>query len=50
VAFWGSGVRTDACQKFDERSVVSGGIHRIRGCDIMNILTNLMAIQDKFGA
>ena len=50
IAFWGPGVRTDACAKFDERSVVAGGVHRIRGIDVMHIITNLMAIQEKFGA
>mgnify|MGYP003797270493 CR=1 FL=1 len=50
IAFWGPGVRTDKVMHFDERSVTSGGLHRIRGCYIMNILTQLMAIQEKFGA
>lgn len=50
IAFWGPGVRTDECKKFDERSVTRGGIHRIRGIDVMNIITQLMAVQDKFGA
>jgi len=50
IAFWGPGVRTDTCTKYDERSVVSGGVHRISGKNVMNILTNLMAVQEKFGA
>ncbi len=50
IAFWGPGVRTDPVQAFDERSVVGGGLLRIRGVDIMNILTNLMGVQEKFGA
>lgn len=50
IAFWGEGVRTDDCRHFDERSVTKGGIHRIRGIDVMNILTQLMAVQEKFGA
>lgn len=50
ITFWGPGVRVDECRHFDERSVVKGGIHRIRGIDVMNILTQLMGVQDKFGA
>jgi 2,3-bisphosphoglycerate-independent phosphoglycerate mutase len=50
IAFWGPGVRTDDVQHFDERSVTKGGVHRIRGIDVMNIITQLMAVQDKFGA
>ncbi len=50
IVFWGPGVRTDKCEKFDERSAASGGVCRIRGIDVMRILTNLMAVQDKFGA
>jgi len=50
IVFWGPGVRTDECRSFDERSVAKGGIHRIRGIDVMNIITQLMIVQDKFGA
>jgi len=50
IVFWGPGVRTDDCQRFDERSTAKGGLHRIRGIDVMNILTQLMAVQEKFGA
>lgn len=50
ICFWGPGVRVDSVKAFDERSVVGGGIMRIRGYDVMNILTNLMNIQEKFGA
>ena len=50
IAFWGNGVRTDKCQHFDERSVTGGGLGRIRGIDIMKILTQLMNVQEKFGA
>jgi len=50
IAFWGPGIRIDSTQAFDERSVVGGGLLRIRGVDIMNILTNLMTVQPKYGA
>jgi len=50
IVFWGDGVRVDACESFDERSVTRGGLSRIRGTDIMNILTQLMGVQQKFGA
>jgi 2,3-bisphosphoglycerate-independent phosphoglycerate mutase len=50
IAFWGPGVRVDRCAHFDERSVFDGGVHRIRGIDVMKIITQLMGVQDKFGA
>lgn len=50
IVFWGNGVRTDKCVHFDERSVTSGGLGRIRGIDVMKILTQLMNVQEKFGA
>lgn len=50
IVFWGEGVRTDRCEEFDERSVTAGGLGRIRGIDLMKILTQLMNVQEKFGA
>jgi len=50
IVFHGPGVRVDSIQAFDERSVIGGGLVRVRGIDIMNILTNLMNVQEKFGA
>jgi 2,3-bisphosphoglycerate-independent phosphoglycerate mutase len=50
LAVCGPNVRPDSVHSFGERAVTSGGIGRIRGCDIMNILTNLMGVQEKFGA
>lgn len=50
IVFWGNGVRTDSCTRFDERSCALGGANRIRGIDVMKILTQLMAVQEKFGA
>ena len=50
IAFRGPGVRVDSVQAFDERSVVGGGVHRIPGTAVMPILTQLMNVQEKFGA
>lgn len=50
IVFWGEGVRTDRCTKFDERSVTAGGVGRIRGIDLMKIVTQLMNVAEKFGA
>lgn len=50
IAFWGEGVRADRCTKFDERSVTEGGLGRIRGIDVMKIITQLMNVAEKFGA
>ena len=50
IVFWGEGVRTDRCEHYDERSVTGGGLGRIRGIDIMKIITQLMNVQEKFGA
>ncbi len=50
IAIYGPNVRKDSVQSFGERAVVGGGIVRIRGFDIMPIMTNLMGVQEKFGA
>ena len=50
LAICGPNVRPDSVRSFGERAVVSGGLSRIRGSDIMNILTNLMGTQEKYGA
>ena len=50
ITFLGPDVRVDSIKAYDERSVVGGGIVRIRGCEVMNILTQLMNTQEKFGA
>lgn len=50
IVFWGDGVRTDSCVSFGERSVTSGGVGRIRGIDVMKIITQLMNVAEKFGA
>jgi len=50
LAICGPNVRRDSVRSFGERAVVAGGLSRLRGSDIMNILTNLMGTQEKFGA
>ena len=50
IVFWGPGVRSDGCRSYSERGVLGGGVGRIRGTDIMPILTNLGGWQEKFGA
>lgn len=50
IVFWGNGVRTDSVKSFDERSAAGGGVCRIRGIDVMKIVTQLMNVAEKFGA
>lgn len=50
IAFRGPGVRVDGVKQFGERAVTCGALGPIRGMDIMNILTDQMDIQEKFGA
>jgi 2,3-bisphosphoglycerate-independent phosphoglycerate mutase len=50
IAVSGPNVRPDAVAAFSERAVVGGAIGRVRGLDVMPILTNLMGVQEKFGA
>ncbi len=50
LAICGPNVRPDSVRSFGERAVVAGGLSRVRGSDLMHILTNLMGTQDKFGA
>jgi 2,3-bisphosphoglycerate-independent phosphoglycerate mutase len=46
----GPAVRVDSVTEFNERSASSGGLCRIKGSDIMNILMDLMNRSTKFGA
>jgi 2,3-bisphosphoglycerate-independent phosphoglycerate mutase len=50
LTFWGPDIRVDRVTAYDERSVVGGGLYRLKGTDIMNHLTQLMNTQAKFGA
>jgi len=46
----GSEVRRDEVENFNERAASKGGLCRIRGSDVMNILMDLMNKSTKFGA
>ncbi|MFQ5887785.1 MAG: 2,3-bisphosphoglycerate-independent phosphoglycerate mutase [Candidatus Hydrothermarchaeales archaeon] len=50
IMICGPEVRTDDVESFGERAAVKGGLNRIRGQDIMNILMNLTYRIEKFGA
>jgi len=50
IAVCGPAVRRDGVRGYDERVVVGGALGRIRGFDVMPIMTNLMGVQEKFGA
>lgn len=50
IAFVGHGVRTDQVREFGERPCAQGNAGRIRGHDIMAVITNLLGIAEKFGA
>ena len=43
-------LRVDDVKKFNERSAAKGGLCRIRGNNVMDILMDLMNISTKFGA
>ncbi len=46
----GKGVRTDDIEVFGERAAAKGGIGRIKGGDLLNILMQLAGLSEKFGA
>ena len=50
IVICGPEVRVDDVKKFNERSVTNGGLCRIRGNNIMDILMDLMNLSTKFGA
>jgi 2,3-bisphosphoglycerate-independent phosphoglycerate mutase len=50
VILHGDGVRTDRVTHFDEYHCAEGGLHRIRGCDLMPIILDLMNKAHKYGA
>nr|MCR5852753.1 2,3-bisphosphoglycerate-independent phosphoglycerate mutase [Methanophagales archaeon] len=49
VVICGDGVRTDTVQKFDEFAAASGGLGRLRGKDLIPILSDLMGFYKMFG-
>lgn len=50
VVIWGPPVRQDFVKSFGETAATQGGIGRIRGLDVVRILTSYMGVQEKFGA
>lgn len=50
VVIWGPPVRKDLVTTFGETAASQGGVGRIKGLDVMNILTSYMGVQEKFGA
>ncbi|HPT96750.1 MAG TPA: 2,3-bisphosphoglycerate-independent phosphoglycerate mutase [Armatimonadota bacterium] len=50
IVFWSRRGRIDDCTEFNERAVTRGGVGRIRGTDVMPLITQLMGVQEKFGA
>ncbi|MFQ5974835.1 MAG: 2,3-bisphosphoglycerate-independent phosphoglycerate mutase [Candidatus Hydrothermarchaeales archaeon] len=50
IMICGPEVRTDDVDSFGERSAAKGGLNRIRGQDLMNIIMNLTYRAEKFGA
>jgi 2,3-bisphosphoglycerate-independent phosphoglycerate mutase len=50
LAITGPYVRRDDVEEFSERACAKGGLNRIRGTDLMNILMNLIGKTKKFGA
>jgi 2,3-bisphosphoglycerate-independent phosphoglycerate mutase len=49
VVIKGDGVRRDSVKQFDEISVASGGLSRIRGVDLMPILADFMGYYVMYG-
>jgi 2,3-bisphosphoglycerate-independent phosphoglycerate mutase len=50
VVLWGPDLRGDDTTAFHERACAKGSLGRICGRDIVPILTQLMGVQEKFGA
>jgi 2,3-bisphosphoglycerate-independent phosphoglycerate mutase len=50
VAIAGPYLRVDDVTKYDERACAKGGLHRIRGLELMPILMGLLGKTEKFGS
>lgn len=50
IVFWSRAGRSDLASEFNEVAVTRGSVGRIRGVDVMPITTNLMGVQEKYGA
>ncbi|MEM3031705.1 MAG: 2,3-bisphosphoglycerate-independent phosphoglycerate mutase [Nitrososphaerota archaeon] len=49
ILIWGPDVRRDCVERFDEVSCSRGGLHRIRGVDIMPIISNYLGKMEMYG-
>jgi 2,3-bisphosphoglycerate-independent phosphoglycerate mutase len=50
ILFAGPTVRTDDCNRFGERPASRGAVGRIRGLNVVPIMTSYMGVQEKYGA
>ncbi len=50
VALWGPDVRADQVTAFGERTCAIGGLGRLRGLDLLPVLTSYIGAAKKFGA
>jgi 2,3-bisphosphoglycerate-independent phosphoglycerate mutase len=50
IVFHGPAVRRDGVKAFGERAAGSGGMGRLSGSDLMNLIANFMGAKGKFGA
>lgn len=50
ILFWSCTCRQGDAREFNERAVSRGSIGHIRGIDVMPMITQLMGVQEKFGA
>ncbi|MEF8833179.1 MAG: phosphoglycerate mutase, partial [Candidatus Thermoplasmatota archaeon] len=50
LTIWGEDIRTDDIDEFSERECSKGGINRVKGGDLLNILKDLADRTEKFGA
>lgn len=50
IVFWSGTCRNDDAAEFNERAASRGCVGRIRGTSVLPIMTQMMGIQEKFGA
>jgi 2,3-bisphosphoglycerate-independent phosphoglycerate mutase len=50
LAIYGRHVRTDGVQTFGERACAGGGLGRLRGTDLLQVMLDLAGRSEKFGA
>lgn len=50
ILFWSRTCRQGDAREFNERAASRGSVGRIRGIDVMPMITQLMGVQEKFGA